>query len=163
MVVKTPSRNLFVLTFVLFIVCCLGLAACGSSASPAPSKKAAPSTPKPTATLNSADAAAAATATALMKMVSLIGQPSVKMTGSNTFQASGQLKNNDKFQHDITLKIVLLDSSGSVIATATQLVDNVPAGQTVSYAVSGTLTQANWTSVEVAVIKISENMGGSDN
>lgn len=160
MVVKTPSRKLFILTCVLVVLCGIGLAACGSSSSPASSK---PTTPKPTATLNSVDATAAATATALMKMVTLIGQPTVKVTGSNTFQASGQLKNNDKFQHDITLKIVLLDSSGKVIATATRLVDNVPGGQTVSYTVSGTLTQANWTSVEIAVIKISENTGGSDN
>ena len=97
-----------------------------------------------------------------MKLVSLIGQPNVKMLSGTNFEADGQLKNNDTFQHDFTLKVTLLDASGKVIASATRLVDNVKGGYTVNYAIQGTTTQPNWSSVEVAVIKVSENINGSD-
>jgi hypothetical protein len=96
-----------------------------------------------------------------MRLVSLIGQPKVKMLSGTSFEADGQLKNNDTNQHDFTLKVTLLDASGKVIASATQLVDNVKGGETVSYTIQGITTQPNWTSVEVAVIKVSENVNGS--
>lgn len=84
------------------------------------------------------------------------------LTGT-TFEANGQLKNNDSYQHDFTLKVTLLDASGKVIASATQLVDNVKGGATVSYSIQGTTTQPTWTSVEIAVIKVTENINGSSN
>ncbi len=83
------------------------------------------------------------------------------MLSGTTFEADGQLKNNDSSQHDFTLKVTLLDTSGKVVATTTQLVDNVKGGDTVSYVIQGTTTQPDWSSVEVAVIKVSENVNGS--
>jgi hypothetical protein len=96
-----------------------------------------------------------------MKLVSLIGQPKVKMLSGTSFEADGQLKNNETYQHDFTLKVTLLDSSGKIIAAATELVDNVKGGNTVSYTVLGTTTQPSWSSVEVSVITVSENIDGS--
>ena len=119
-------------------------------------------TSTPPSPASSANATSAATATSIMKLVSLIGQPNVKMLSGTNFEADGQLKNNDTFQHDFTLKVTLLDASGKVIASATRLVDNVKGGYTVNYAIQGTTTQPNWFSVEVAVIKVSENINGSD-
>jgi len=124
------------------------------------SKNAAPaSSSTHTTAANSADAAA--TASAYMKLVTIIGQPTVKMVSGTTFEANGQVKNDDTFQHDITLKITLLDASGHVVGTSTHLVDNVKAGTTVSYSIQGTASQPTWTSVEVAVVKISENLSGA--
>ena len=60
-----------------------------------------------------------------------------------------------------TLPHTLLDASGHVVGTATHLVDNVKAGTTVSYSIQGTASQPAWTSVEVAVVKISENLNGA--
>ncbi len=142
----------FVATFVFML---LLLTACGGNGN---TTSTASSPPSPT---NSANAASIATATSMMKLVSLIGQPKIKMLSGTTFEADGQLKNNDSNQHDFTLKVTLLDTSGKVIATTTQLVDNVKGGDTVSYAIQGTTTQPDWSSVEVAVIKVSENVNGS--
>src|SRR2546430_9796351 len=99
------------------------------------------STSTPPSPASSANATSAATATSIMKLVSLIGQPNVKMLSGTNFEADGQLKNNDTFQHDFTLKVTLLDASGKVIASATRLVDNVKGGYTVNYAIQGTTTQ----------------------
>jgi hypothetical protein len=110
---------------------------------------------------NSANAAAAATAAAYMKLVTIVGQPSVRLISGTTFEADGQVKNIDRFQHDITLRITLLDASGRIVGTATQLEDNVKGGATVNYAIQGTATQSSWSSVEVAVIKVSENINGT--
>jgi len=96
-----------------------------------------------------------------MKLVTIVGQPTVRLVSGTTFEADGQVKNIDTFQHDITLKITLLDASGHVVGTATQLEDNVKGGTTVSYAIQGTATQSSWSSVEVAVIKVSENINGT--
>ena len=82
------------------------------------------------------------------------------LTGT-TFEADGQVKNIDTFQHDITLQIVLKDASGKVIATGSELLDNVKAGTIMSYAIKGTTTQPTWASVEVVVSKVTENIGGS--
>lgn len=138
----------FVATFVFMLLLLTACGGTGNTTSP----------PSPT---NNANAASVATATSMMKLVSLIGQPKVRMLSGTTFEADGQLKNNDSYQHDFTLKVTLLDTSGKVVATTTQLVDNVKGGDTVSYVIQGTTTQPDWSSVEVAVIKVSENVNGS--
>lgn len=138
----------FVATFVFMLLLLTACGGTGNTTSP----------PPPT---NNANAASVATATSMMKLVSLIGQPKVRMLSGTTFEADGQLKNNDSYQHDFTLKVTLLDTSGKVVATTTQLVDNVKGGDTVSYVIQGTTTQPDWSSVEVAVIKVSENVNGS--
>ncbi len=141
-------RFTFVATIIFMLLLLTSCGGIGNTTSP----------PSPT---NNANAASVATATSLMKLVSFIGQPKVKMLSGTTFEADGQLKNNDSNQHDFTLKVTLLDASGKVIATATQLVDNVKGGDTVSYVIQGTTTQPSWSNVEVAVIKVSENINGS--
>jgi len=160
-VLRTPARKAIFLTAVLLVVAGL-LIFFLLVRNNAVSKNTAPaSSSTHTTAANSADAAAAATASAYMKLVTIIGQPTVKMVSGTTFEANGQVKNDDTFQHDITLKITLLDASGHVVGTATHLVDNVKAGTTVSYSIQGTALQPTWTSVEVAVVKISENLSGA--
>ena len=90
-----------------------------------------------------------------------LGQPTTKMVSGTTFEVNGQLKNGDSKQHDITIQATLLDASGKVIATATQFLDDVKGGETVNYQISGSTPQPTWTSVQVTVIKISENINGS--
>src|SRR5215471_6171396 len=119
----------FVATFAFML---LLLTACGGTGK---TNSTAASPPSPTSNSN---ATAVTTATSMMKLVTLLGQPKVRMLSGTTFEADGQLKNNDSNQHDFTLKVTLLDSSGKVIATATQLVDNVKGGNTVRYAIQGT-------------------------
>ena len=159
LVLRTPARKAIFLTAVLLVVAGL-LIFFLLVRNNAVSKNAAPaSSSTHTTAANSADAAA--TASAYMKLVTIIGQPTVKMVSGTTFEANGQVKNDDTFQHDITLKITLLDASGHVVGTSTHLLDNVKAGTTVSYSIQGTASQPAWTSVEVAVVKISENLSGA--
>ena len=133
------------------------LAACGGgTASPASAPKAAATT-APVST----PVPATATVSALVKMIVLVGQPTTKMLSGATFQVNGQIKNGDNKQHDITLQVTLLDASGKVVATATKLVDNVPGGATVAYSIQGTTTQPTWQSIQVTVIKVSENVNGT--
>ncbi len=160
MVVSVSPRKVYFPIIAAFTLILLLLTACGNAGtSNTSSPTSAPSSSS--SSTGSANATSAATATSIMKLVSLIGQPTVKMLSGTTFEAVGQLKNNDTYQHDFTLKIILLDASGKAIASATQLVDNVKGGETVSYTIQGTTTQPAWTSVEVAVIKVSENINGS--
>jgi len=125
------------------------LAACGSTTASAPKSS--------THSNNNS----ALTLAALMKLMTPVGQPTAKMVSGATFQVNGQIKNGDTKQHDITVQATLLDASGKVITTATQFLDNVKGGETVNYQISGTTPQATWTSVQVTVIKISENINGS--
>jgi len=104
---------------------------------------------------------ATVTVSALAKMIIQVGQPTAKMLSGATFEVDGQIKNGDNQQHDITLQVMLLDASGKAVATATKLVDNVPGGATVAYSIQGTTTQPTWQSVQVTVIKVSENVNGT--
>lgn len=161
-VLRTPARKAMFLALMLLVVGALLIVFMVMRGFLTPTKTAPATTSSSVSTTgNSANAAAAATAAAYMKLVTIVGQPSVKMVSGTTFEADGQIKNVDTFQHDITLKITLLDASGHVVGTATQLEDNVKGGATVKYAIQGTATQASWSSVEVAVIKVSENINGT--
>ncbi len=105
---------------------------------------------------------ATATATALKQMITLVGQPAAKMLSGTTFEVDGMVKNGDSKQHDIYLLVTLLDASGTKIATtAPKNVDNVAGGATVAYTIQGTTTQPTWASVQVAIVKITENLGSS--
>jgi len=133
------------------------LAACGGgTASTASAPKAAATTP-PVST----PVPATATVSALSKLITQVGQLTAKMLSGTTFEVDGQIKNGDNKQHDITLQVTLFDASGKVVATATKLVDNVPGGATVAYTIQGTTTQPTWQSVQVTVIKVSENINGT--
>jgi hypothetical protein len=163
---RHPARKVCFLCLLAGLLLLFLLAACGNNAgttskSATTGKTNTHSSAPATGTVSSATNAAAATATSLMKMVSLIGQPTVKMLSNTTFEADGKVKNNDTAQHDITLEITLMDATGKVVGSATELVDNVPAGQTASYAMQGQATQSTWTNVEITVVKISENIPGS--
>ena len=166
-VLRTPARKAMFLALILLVVGALlvvfmiarGLLAPTKTA-PAPSSSVS-ATGNSANSTNSANAAAAATAAAYKKLVTIVGQPSVRLVSGTTFEADGQIKNTDTFQHDITLKITLLDASGHIVGTATHMEDNVKGGATVNYAIQGTATQASWSSVEVAVIKVSENINGT--
>jgi len=135
----------------------VALAACGGgTTSTASAPKVAATTPP-----ISTPVPATATVSALVKMIVQVGQPTAKMLSGATFQVNGQIKNGDNKQHDITLQVTLLDASGKAVATATKLVDNVPGGATVAYSIQGTTTQPAWQSVQVTVIKVSENVNGT--
>ena len=154
-VLRTPARKGFFLALMLLVVFMIARGIL------APAKTAPATTSSSSVSSTSNSANAAATAAAYMKLVTIVGQPGVRIISGTTFEADGQVKNIDRFQHDITLKVTLLDASGHVVGTATQLVDNVKAGATVSYAIQGTATQSSWSSVEVAVIKVTENINGT--
>ena len=148
MVLSTSPRKVYFLAIAGILAIMLLLAACGSSTT---------SAPKSTTNSNNSTSPQAA----LMKLMTPVGQPTAKMLSGTTFVVNGQIKNGDSKQHDITVQATLLDVSGKVIATATKLVDNVKGGATVSYNISGTTPQPTWASVQVTVIKISENINGS--
>ncbi len=160
-VLRTPARKAIFLTLILLVVGVLLVFLMVVRGLLAPTSIAPASSSSDSTTNNSANAAAAATASAYMKLVTIVGQPTVKIVSGTTFEADGQIKNVDTFQHDITLKITLLDTSGHVVGTATHMVDNVKGGATVNYAIQGTASQSSWSSVEVAVIKVSENINGT--
>jgi hypothetical protein len=160
-VLRTPARKAIFLTLILLVVGILLVFLMVVRGFLAPTNTAPASSSSASTASNGANAAAAATAAAYMKLVTIVGRPTVKIVSGTTFVADGQIKNVDTFQHDITLKIILLDTSGHIVGTATQLVDNVKGGATVNYAVQGTALQSSWSSVEVAVIKVSENINGT--
>jgi hypothetical protein len=164
-VLRTPARKAIFLALILLVVGAMLIVFMIARGLLAPTKTAPATTSSSVSATgnssNSANAAAAATAAAYMKLVTIVGQPSVRIVSGTTFEADGRIKNVDTFQHDITLKITLLDASGRVVGTATQLEDNVKGGTTVNYAIQGTATQTSWSSVEIAVIKVSENINGT--
>jgi hypothetical protein len=160
-VLRTPARKAIFLTLILLVVGVLLVFLMVVRGFLTPTRTAPASTSSVSTTNNGANAAAAATAAAYMKLVTIVGQPTVKIVSGTTFEADGQIKNVDAFQHDITLKITLLDTSGHVVGTATHMLDNVKGGATVSYTIQGTASQSSWSSVEVAVVKVSENINGT--
>ncbi|MGI9061839.1 MAG: FxLYD domain-containing protein [Ktedonobacteraceae bacterium] len=147
-----PSYSFIVLGLMLVAL----LSACGSNTSTANT-----STTAPTTNQQAAVPPTTATATALAKMVSLIGQPSAKIVSGTTFEVVGTLKNGDSKQHDIYVKVALLDATGKIIASTIHNVDNVAGGATVSYNIQGTTPQPTWSKVEVTVDKVTENVDGS--
>jgi len=84
------------------------------------------------------------------------------MLSGTTFQVNGTVKNGDSKQHDIFIQVTLLDASGSKIATTPLTnVDNIPGGATQTFTIQGTTTQPTWATVNVSIVKVSENIGGS--
>jgi len=160
-VLRTPARKAIFLTLILLVVGVLLVFFMVVRGFLEPTRTAPANSSSISSSNNSVNAAAAATAAAYMKLVTIVGQPSVKIVSGTTFEADGQVKNVDTLQHDITLKITLLDASGHVVGTATHMEDNVKGGATVRYAIQGTASQSSWSSVEVAVIKVSENINGT--
>ena len=141
------------------------LAACGSNASTGSPSSSATSIPTATAT----SAAVAPTGTtnaqeaALIPMMTLVGQPTAKIvSGHHTFAVDGQIKNGDTKQHDIYVQATLLDASGAIVgSTAFFNVDNVPGGGTATFTIQGLTMQPTWTTIQVKVVGVSENIGTS--
>lgn len=133
--------------------------ACGSSNTSSSTTSTSASATK--APAQQAVSPATATAQAIAQMIAFIGQPTAKIVSGTTFEVDGMLRNGDSHQHDIYVKVSLLDSSGNVIATTTDNVDNVAGGATVHYAIKGTTPQPTWAKVVVAVEKVTENIGGA--
>ena len=148
-----PSYSFIVLGLILVAL----LSACGSNTSTTTTS----TTTSSATNQQTAVPPATATATDLAKMVSLIGQPTAKIVTGTTFEVDGTLKNGDSKQHDIYVKVALLDATGKIIASTIHNVDNVAGGATVSYKVQGTTSQPTWTTVEVTVDKVTENIDGS--
>lgn len=133
------------------------LAACGNATSSGSSSTSTSNSSNGTQ-VNATPTAAEA---ALIKEMNFVGSPTAKIVSGTTFEVDGKIKNGDDKQHDIYVKVVLLDAAGKQVATATQNVDNVKGGATVAYSIQGTTPQAIWANVQVAVVKVTENIGGS--
>ena len=133
------------------------LAACGSATS-SDSSSTSTSNLSNTAHVNATPTAAES---ALMKEMTFVGSPTARIVSGTIYEVNGKIKNGDDKQHDIYVKVVLLDATGKLIATTTENVDNVKGGATVSYSIQGTTTQATWANVQVSVVKVTENIGGS--
>jgi len=148
--------------FILFagLVVLSLLAACGSTPS-STSSPTSTSPSNPTHVPNGIGATPSAAESALIKEMTFVGSSTAKLVSGTTFEVDGKIKNGDDKQHDIYVKVMLLDASGKQIATATQNVDNVAGGDTASFAIQGTTPQSIWSNVRVSVIKVTENVGGS--
>lgn len=142
----------FIALFGLICVMLL-LAACGHSTSA--------STSSSTSQNQSQHAKSTETVATVEKLITFVGHPTSKLVSGTTFEVVGQIKNGDAYQHDITLQATLLDASGKTIARATRFLDDVKAGTTIPFTISGTTPQPTWTNVQVAVVKVSENINGS--
>ncbi len=153
--------------FIVF-ACLIGvlLAACGSNTGTGTSGTTPTSTSTTSVPTTSAASEPGATATAaetaLIQQITFVGTPTAKIVSGTTFAVSGHLKNGDDKQHDIYVQATLLDASAKVIATTAPFnVDNVHGGATVAFTVQGTTPQPTWSSVQVKVVKVSENINGT--
>src|SRR5260370_41724793 len=149
------GKAYFVMLTVLMLL--MLLAACGTATSSGSSS---------TSTSNSSNgthvnATPTAPEAALIKEMTFVGSPAARIISGTTFEVDGKIKNGDDKQHDIYVKVVLLDAVGKQIATVTENVDNVKGGATVAYSIQETTPQAAWSNVEVWVVKVTENIGRS--
>ncbi len=156
LVKRQTSFIMFVGLLLLFL-----LAACGSKTSSTTSSVSTTAS-NPTTT-NSVAASGTAAVTTLLPMMTLVGQPTAKLvSGHHVFEVIGKIKNGDTKQHDIYVQATLLDASGAIIgSTAFFNVDDVPGGGTSSFTIQGTTLQPTWTTVQVKVVGLTENIGTS--
>ena len=152
-------RQTSLLVFTGFLLLLL-LAACGSNATNGSSSGSSTTTSAATGTTGASKVTAEE---ALLPMMTLVGQPTAKLvTGHHTFEASGKIKNGDTKQHDIYVQVSLLDAKGAIIGSSAFFnVDNVPGGGTGSFVIRGVTLQPSWSSIQVKVVGVSENIGSS--
>jgi hypothetical protein len=150
MVLSAFKKKAFLLMLLGLISMILLLTACGKAASQSTPVTGNTNTPTNTQ----------ATVT---KLIILVDKPTAQLVSGSTFEVDGQVKNSDTKQHDITLQATLFDASGKAITTVTKLVDNVPGGTIAKYAITGTTPLTTWQTVQVTIIKVSENINSSDN
>lgn len=159
------NGRLYFIAFACLVIGVL-LAACGSSTGTGTSGTTSTPTNTPATPTTSAASGPGATATAtelsLIQQMTFVGTPTAKIVSGTTFAVSGKLKNGDDKQHDIYVQATLLDASGKVIATTAPFnVDNVHGNATVSFTIQGTTPQPTWSSVQVKVVRVAENINGS--
>jgi hypothetical protein len=143
------------ITILLAILAVVFFTACSSTTSNS-------TTATKSAPTQSAKPSATTTVSTVLKSITFVGQPTAKMLSGTTFQVNGIVKNGDSKQHDIFIQVTLLDATGAKIATTPiHNVDNVPGGATQTFTVQGTTTQPSWATLNVSIIKVSENIGGS--
>jgi len=147
----SSQRNIYCI-----LSCCLLLAlfftACGGNTS------STSATPKQS---GGANASATAVEGSLIQKMTIIGSPTAKIVSGTTFEVDGKVKNGDDKQHDIFVKVDLLDASGKQVGSATQNVDNVQGGAIASFAIQSTTQQPTWSKVEANVVKATENINGA--
>ena len=156
---QTSFTMLFGVLLLLLLAACGSNTSTGSPASSATSVATATATQAavaPTSTTNAQEAA-------LIPMMTLVGQPTAKIvSGHHTFAVDGQIKNGDTKQHDIYVQATLLDASGAIVgSTAFFNVDNVPGDGTASFTIQGLTMQPTWTTIQVKVVGVAENIGNS--
>lgn len=94
--------------------------------------------------------------------MTLVGSPTAKIVSGTTFEVDGKMKNGDDKQHDIFLEAVLLDASEKPIATSAAVtVENVAGGATVPFTIQRSTPQPTWTSVQLTVVNVTENVNGA--
>lgn len=104
---------------------------------------------------------AGSASTDLTAAIQLVGQPAATITTGTAVQVTGQLHNTDQKQHDVYLQATMADASGKTVGTATGKAEDVHAGATVSYTLTGTVTQPTWSKVTVTITKVTENVNGT--
>jgi hypothetical protein len=112
--------------------------------------------------VSESSATSTATELSLIQQMTFVGTPTAKIVSGTTFAVSGKIKNGDDKQHDIFIQATLLDASGKIIVTTAPFnVDDVHGGATVSFTIHGTTPQPTWSSVQVKVVRVAENINGS--
>lgn len=145
-------------TMLFGLILLLVLAACGSNTTTggSPANATATKVVAPTTATSAQEAA-------LIPMMKLVGQPTAKIvSGHHTFEVVGQIKNGDAKQHDIYVQATLLNASGVIVgSTAFFNVDDVPGNGTESFTIQGTTIQPTWSTIQVKVVGVTENIGTS--
>jgi hypothetical protein len=156
---QTSFTLFFGLLLLLLLAACGSNTSTGSPASSTTASTTATATQVVVAPTRSTNAKVAA----LIPMMTLVGQPTAKIvSGHHTFAVDGQIKNGDTKQHDIYVQVTLLDASGAIVgSTAFFNVDNVPGGGTAKFTIQGTTMQSTWTTIQVKVVGVSENIGAT--
>ena len=151
---QTSFTMFFGLLLLLLLAACGSNTTTGSPVSTAKASTTATATQPVVAPTNTREAA-------LIPMMTLLGLPTAKIvSGYHTFAVIGQIKNGDTKQHDIYVQATLLDASGAIVgSTAFFNIDNVPGSGTASFTIQGTTMQPTWTSIQVKVVGVSENLG----
>ncbi len=147
-------------TIVFGLLLLLLLAACGSNTTGGSPAASATTSTGVTQTAVAPTSTTKAQEAALIPRMTLVGQPTAKIvSGHHTFEVVGQIKNGDTKQHDIYVQATLLDASGAIVgSTAFFNIDNVPGDGTVSFTIQGTTMQPTWTTIQVKVVGVTENI-----
>ena len=161
---RMPFVNRHISLLILFgLFLLLLLAACGTNTTGGNPPASATTPTGATQTAAAPTSTTKAQEAVLIPMMTLVGQPTAKIvSGHHTFEVVGQIKNGDTKQHDIYVQATLLDASESIVgSTAFFNIDNVPGDGTARFTIQGTTMQPTWTTIQVKVVGVTENIGTS--